>query len=152
MSKRFFNLETGRRVSPIFKFPAETDFLVYLLLETRWERTIEVEMRDRIFFNRFFRVPAKTGIVSLTWDPCWDKLKKKLAFLKMALCYCKTILSERAICWDRVIANHCNFAKLRLKPIPAVPLSSRVGLQSLGNSSSILLKLSNWCLCFQQLI
>ena len=146
MSKRFFNLETGRRVSPIFKFPAETDFLVYLLLETRWERTIEVEMRDRIVFNRFFRVPAKTGIVSLTWDPCWDKLKKNL------LVFAKQSSLKGLYSGPMLGQIHCQSLKLRLKPIPTVPLSSRVGLQSLGNSSSNLLKLSNWCLCFQQLI
>ena len=146
MSKRFFNLETGRRVSPIFKFPAETDFLVYLLLETRWERTIEVEMRDRTVFNRFFRVPAKTGIVSLTWDPCWDKLKKNL------LVFAKQSSLKGLYSGPMLGQIHCQSLKLRLKPIPTVPLSSRVGLQSLGNSSSNLLKLSNWCLCFQQLI
>ena len=146
MSKRFFNLETGRRVSPIFKFPAETDFLVYLLLETRWERTIEVEMRDRIVFNRFFRVPAKTGIVSLTWDPCWDKLKKKLA------CLCKTILSERAIFWPYVGTDSLPIIKTETQTHPSSTPQFPSGLQSLVNWSSNLLKLSNKSQCFQQLI
>ena len=142
----FSTLKLGGGFHQFSNFPPKRIFLFIFFSRRDESESLKWKCEIGSSSTVFFRVLAKTGIMSLTWDPCWDKLKKNL------LVFAKQSSLKGLYSGPMLGQIHCQSLKLRLKPIPAVPLSSRVGLQSLGNSKSILLKLSNWCLCFQQLI